>query len=148
MVQEGEQTEAFCDASCTRSHECGSPGSQATCESYCAPNLAWLDRYRPETMQIIVRCIVDIPCVSYFDEGSFTPCWEKAAREVEPTRRLRSFCRRFSQRWFECGASYDVDQCERDWSIYEGWFLDGLEACTANECSTFRGCIDAAGSVP
>jgi hypothetical protein len=148
VVEEGEQAKAFCEASCTRGFECGSGGSPGACQRACEPDLEWLARYRPEAVQIIASCVREISCGSYFVEGSFEPCWDRAERELEPTRRLRSFCRSWSERWFECGSWYAVEACELDWVLYKGWFLERVLECTEGTCEALPGCTEAVVNIP
>jgi hypothetical protein len=144
VVQDGEQAEAFCNASCTRSSECGAGGSAELCQSYCEPNVTFLEGMRPEAMQVIARCIVEIPCTSFFDEGAFDPCWERAREELGPTQSVRDFCQEWSRRWYECGYSYPVEMCEFDWGINKADRLERVLLCTDLPCEELDACTDAA----
>jgi len=148
VVEDGEQATAFCEASCARGFECGSPGSSESCRSYCEQNLVWFDRYRPEAIQIVASCIRDVSCASFFVEGSFDPCWDRAQRELDPTQSLRRFCRSWSERWFECGSSYAVEECEFDWGLNAAWFLERMLECTEGTCEALPQCTDTVVSVP
>jgi hypothetical protein len=148
IVEEGEQEQAFCEANCRRAFQCNLNSSLERCQTYCEAEVTGLACVRPVAMQLITECIIEVPCASFLDEDSFEPCWDRAGRDVEPIQKLRSFCQAWSRRWFECGAHYPIDDCEDDWSIYHGWFLDRNLACTTSACADFAACTQAVSGDP
>jgi hypothetical protein len=141
-VREGEQTEAFCEASCTRGLECGDAGTLGGCQASCEAYVTGLENVRPEGVKIVAECILEISCSRFFDDQAFVPCWDRAEREIEPTESTRLFCLPWSTRWFECGYSYSIEQCESDWAINSGHYLERMLACVASECTFLESCAE------
>ena len=148
VVEDGEQREAFCGANCARAQECGAAGSRDSCQAYCEPAVPALDRIRPEAVQIIATCIREISCATFFVENSFAPCWDEAERKLEPTKSLRRFCQAWSQRWYECGSSYAIDECESDWLLDTADSLERMLSCVDVECEMLPACVDAISGSP
>lgn len=148
QVRDGQQTEAFCDASCTRAGECGSYGSHASCQSYCEANVTGLDHYRPEAVEIAVECIVEVPCSRFYEEGAFLPCWDEARKELGPNRSVREFCQVWSRRWYECGSTYSTEECEFDWAVDGADYLEAMLACTDVACDAVPACVDRVAGQP
>ena len=141
-VKEGEQEDAFCDASCTRDLQCGRDGTLDACKGICKANVSGIENYRPEGVEIVAECILDLPCSKFYGNDSFIPCWERAEREIDPTASTRRFCRAWSTRWFECGASYSIETCESEWAINSASFLEKMSVCIESSCATIEACAD------
>jgi hypothetical protein len=129
VVRDGEQTEGFCEASCTRDVECRGSGSVGACKSYCTSYVTGLENLRADAVEIAGECILELPCATFFAADAFVPCWERAERELDPTDSTRRFCRAWSTRWFECGASYSIEECETDWVTNSSAYLDRMLTC-------------------
>lgn len=139
-VGAGEQTEGFCEASCTRDLQCGRPDTLEACQDFCEANVSGLENIRPEAVEVAANCILDIPCSRFYDEMAFVPCWERAEREVEPNRPVRRFCQAWSSRWFECGFTYPVAECEKDWAINSASYLERISTCMDRPCASLEEC--------
>ena len=146
-VSAGEQEEAFCEASCTRDLQCEGRGTLQACEESCKAYVSGLGNFRAEAVEIVANCILDIPCSRFYGEDAFIPCWERAEREVEPSQATRRFCQAWSSRWFECGYSYSVDECEDDWATNSAAYLERISACMDQPCELIEACaLDVQGS--
>jgi hypothetical protein len=142
VVQNGEQTEGFCDASCTRDLQCGGNGTLDSCTSYCVELVTGLDDLRADAVQIAGECILDLPCSRFYEPDAFVPCWERAERELEPNGSTRRFCKAWSTRWFECGFSYSIEECESDWVASSARYLERMSVCIERPCDQLDGCVD------
>ena len=142
-VEEGDQAEAFCRASCERDLECYQTATLRRCMDHCVPALTGLERVRPAAVEIVAECIGEIPCDALYLEGSLTPCWDRAEATLVPGPVVRAFCAEWATRWFECGSSYSTDECERDWGTWDDEFLLELGACTAESCELIGACSSA-----
>jgi hypothetical protein len=140
IVQPGEQESAFCEAQCTRDIDCGGPGPTSACEANCAAFVTGLGDLRPEAVEIADKCILQLPCATFYDDGAFVPCWEKAARELGPTESTRRFCIEWSTRWFECGSAYSVEKCESDWANDNAGYLERMSVCIESDCDSLDAC--------
>ena len=142
VVRDGEQTEGFCEASCTRDVQCRGSGSLGACKSYCRSRVTGLENLRAEAVEIAGECILELPCAKFFAEDAFVPCWERAERELEPNESTRRFCEAWSTRWFECGSSYSIEDCESDWATGSSILFDRLSACIASSCELIGPCTE------
>ena len=142
VVREGEQTEGFCEASCTRDLQCGGDGPLDVCTSYCEELVTGLEDLRADAVQIAGECIMDLPCSQFYDPDAFVPCWERAEQKLEPSGATRRFCRAWSTRWFECGSSYSIEECEADWVTRSASYLERMSACIERSCELLAACVD------
>lgn len=140
VVREGEQEAAFCDASCARGVQCGGGQSLDLCKTDCRAYVSGLENVRPDAVEIVAECVLDLPCSGFFDSDAFTPCWDRAEREVEPAESLRRFCQTWSTRWFECGSSYPIEQCESEWVLSSRRYLERILACADRPCEEIGEC--------
>lgn len=142
VVRAGEQTEGFCEASCTRDLQCGGGGSLDGCKLNCESVVTGLEDIRADAVQIAGECILEIPCSRFYDDDAFVPCWERAERELEPTSSTRRFCQTWTTRWFECGSSYPVEECEVDWVTSSSGYLERMSACIERPCDELVACVE------
>ena len=57
----------------------------------------------------------------------------------------RRLCSSFALAWFECGYSLSIDDCERDYSMWDDTVLDRLAVCgTKQTCEELQSCEKAA----
>jgi hypothetical protein len=139
-VGPGEQTSAFCEASCRRDLECGGSGTLEGCTSACEDYVTGVQNFRPEAVEVVANCILEISCSQFYEPESFAPCWARARREIEPNQTVRRFCQTWSSRWFECGAWYSTEECESDWAILSGGYLDRILVCKDEPCDSIEAC--------
>jgi hypothetical protein len=139
-VGPGQQTEKFCEASCTRDLECEGMGTLSGCRSACEDYVTGLGNFRPEAVEIVANCILDISCARFYADEAFVPCWERAEREVEANQTTRRFCQAWSSRWFECGGRYSIEECENDWDILSAGYLDRISGCMMEPCEAIEAC--------
>lgn len=142
VVHPGEQTEAFCEAVCARGAECGGR-EMGPCQQDCEAQ-STLEDLRPDFVQELVDCYMDLSCGRVFAQEGFDACWNRAVERTRPNEQTRRFCFGFATRDFECGSSYPTEECEEDWKIFSKVFLDPLTACESLECAEFNACVDAA----
>ena len=135
---EASQAEIYCEAMCARDAECS--GYVSNCKSYCISRSGNLGNFRHDYVASASACIRNIDCASFYFSDSFVPCWEQAANDVEPTRGVRAFCEPWCTRWFECGYSCNVSECERGWAFLTDGFLEHMLECTEEPCETLQAC--------
>lgn len=136
--------EIFCDAMCERAFQCGGWSSKAQCSRECESDPNKLSDFRPDFIAEFAACFRKLDCATFFEQGSFDPCWDQAEDGFPPNDETRAFCRGWSATWFQCGAPYFPDECARSWATLAEPALDRVAACEQRPCEEIGSCASAA----
>lgn len=130
-------TEAYCDGLCQAAQRCGFVGDRERCFGACMTNADAHAAMSEQGGVAFGACVSELECARLEDEVAFDECWASAKERTPVTSRTRSFCRVYTEREFECGYSYSMDECELDFRM---WADEVLELMT--DCSNIEGCED------
>jgi hypothetical protein len=131
---------AFCRGSCDLQARCG--GAHPSCVSLC------VDDYHPTgfregTLADVGACVAQEDCSVLDAELPFEPCFDEVSAIVAttaPTQVLIDYCEGASQRLFECGSWFSVDDCIDGMALWNDDVLIEASGCLREQCGGLQDC--------
>jgi hypothetical protein len=145
--------EIWCEGLCVPMVRCGLEFQREQCENNCVAERPGLVMYSVAGAEALAPCVARLSCDALRSEAEWYAeldvCWEAAQERVTISPNARTLCVDYAAAWFECGAWWTVEECEKNYSMWNNEIIDSTFACIdAPDCSSLSGCNDAAFGTP
>jgi hypothetical protein len=132
---------------------CGLASHRARCEEDCIAQRPGLVRFSVAGAEALEPCIAHLSCEALRSEpvwdAELDACWEQAQESVAISANARALCVDYAAAWFECGAWWTVEDCEKSYSMWSSKIIEATLACIdPQSCDALRTCSDAAYRTP
>ena len=136
----------FCDGVCQAAVRCGNWTDETACHRDCIESRPGLVNFSADGAGHLGACIANFGCDTLSNESLWDPafqtCWDDARVVVAPTAKVRSFCSRYAEAWFECGSWYSTDDCEQIYGMWSEAVLDRVLVCQSQPtCADLDACV-------
>jgi len=144
----GTAPEIWCRGLCDAVMRCGLHHSRYLCEEECVDERPGLVAFSASGAEALEPCLAAFDCNALNSdtawEEEMDACWAQAEERVAVSPRARALCVDYAAAWFECGGWWTVEDCERNYSMWNSDVVEQTFACIDQpNCDALARCNDA-----